>query len=75
MPLGASCLVLLGHLVSCYAQDFTPKPALVEAYLSLLSVVASLASKEHCSASPGGYCIGLRACRWVLSRACSSPWI
>lgn len=53
LPLGASCLVVLGHLVSCYAQDFAPVPALVEAYLGLLSLTSSLASKEHCSAKPG----------------------
>ena len=53
LPLGASCLVVLGHLVSCYAQDFAPVPALIEAYLGLLSLTSSLASKEHCSAKPG----------------------
>lgn len=53
LPLGGSCLVVLGHLVSCYAQDFAPVPAVVEAYLQLLSLTASLASKERCSADPG----------------------
>ncbi len=36
-PLGGACLVILGHLLSCYAQDFAPVPALVEAFLGLLS--------------------------------------
>lgn len=53
LPLGGSCLVVLGHLVSCYAQDFAPLPAVVEAYLQLLSHTASLASKERCSPDPG----------------------
>ena len=52
-PLGAACLVILGHMVSCYAQDFAPQPALIEAYLCLLSRAASLASAEHCSAAQG----------------------
>ena len=53
LPFGAACLVLLGQLVSCYAQDFAPLPALVEAYLTLLSSVASMASSEQCSAIQG----------------------
>lgn len=53
LPLGAACLVLLGDLVSCYAQDFGPAPALLEAYLSLLSSVASLASSEPCTVIQG----------------------
>lgn len=53
LPLGASCLVILGHLLTCYAQEFAPVPALVEAYLGLLSRLASLASTEHHSASSG----------------------
>lgn len=53
LPLGASCLVLVGHLVSCYAQDFAPAAAVVEAYLQLLSLVSSLASKECGRANPG----------------------
>ena len=53
MPLGACCLVILGNLVSCYAQDFAPAPALVEAYLGLLSLTSSLAKEEHSSIKPG----------------------
>ncbi|KAL3145734.1 hypothetical protein ABBQ32_003263 [Trebouxia sp. C0010 RCD-2024] len=64
LPLGASCLVILGHLLTCYAQEFAPVPALVEAYLGLLSRLASLASTEHHSASSGR---GLRAPLRLLS--------
>jgi hypothetical protein len=50
---GSACLVLLGHLVGCFAQDFAPSPMLVEAYLSLLGMVTAAGHHEHCSLTPG----------------------
>ena len=39
-PSGAVSLVLLGHLVSCFAPGFTPVPKLIQAYLQLMAAVA-----------------------------------
>ena len=51
--MGSACLVLLGHLVGCFAQDFAPSPMLVEAYLSLLGMVTAAGHHEHCTLTPG----------------------
>ncbi|KAL0040433.1 hypothetical protein WJX77_006887 [Trebouxia sp. C0004] len=54
--LGSACLVLLGHLVACFAQDFAPSPILFEAYLSLLGMVTASGHHEHCTLTPGRAC-------------------
>lgn len=51
--MGSACMVLLGHLVGCFAQDFAPSPMLVEAYLSLLGLVTAAGHHEHCTLTPG----------------------
>ena len=51
--IGSACLVLLGHLVGCFAQDFAPSPVLVEAYLSLLGLVTAAGHHEQCTLTPG----------------------
>ena len=51
--MGSACLVLLGHLVGCFAQDFAPSPVLVEAYLRLLGLVTAAGHHEHCTLTPG----------------------
>ena len=51
--MGSACLVLLGHLVGCFAQDFAPSPMLVEAYMSLLGMVTAAGHHEHCTLTPG----------------------
>ena len=51
--MGATCLVVLGHVVACFAQDFTPVPQLIEAYLSLLGTLHLLAHYEHCRVTTG----------------------
>ena len=51
--LGASALVVLGHLVSCFARDFSPAVAAQEAYLQLLSTLCALAAPEHSTLNPG----------------------
>ncbi|KAL0019081.1 hypothetical protein WJX79_005114 [Trebouxia sp. C0005] len=54
--MGSACLLLLGHLVGCFAQDFAPSPMLVEAYLSLLGMVTAAGHHEHCTLTPGKAC-------------------
>ena len=66
LPLGASCLVILSNLLSCYAQDFAPVPALVEAYLGLLSLTSSLAREEHCNTKPGTRYLRPQGCESTL---------
>ena len=51
--MGSACLVLLGHLVGCFAQDFAPSPMLLEAYLRLLGLVTAAGRHEHCTLTPG----------------------
>ena len=51
--MGSACLVLLGHLVGCFAQDFAPSPMLLEAYLRLLGLVTAAGRHEHCTVTPG----------------------
>ena len=51
--MGAACLVVLGHMVACFAQDFTPVPQLTEAYLSLLATLHPFARHELCRAATG----------------------
>ena len=51
--MGSACLVLLGHLLGCFAQDFAPSPMLVEVYLSLLGMVTAAGHDEHCTLTPG----------------------
>ncbi|KAL0044984.1 hypothetical protein WJX82_004172 [Trebouxia sp. C0006] len=53
--IGSACLVLLGHLVGCFAQDFAPSPVLVEAYLSLLGLVTAAGHHEQCTLTPAGH--------------------
>ena len=45
--LGGSCLVVLGHLLGCFAPGFTPAPLLLEAYLGVLAVTAAQAHTQH----------------------------
>ena len=52
-PSGAVCLVLLGHLVSCFAPGFTPVAKLIQAYLQLMAAVAESVQDTEQSAVSG----------------------
>lgn len=56
--MGAACLVVLGHMVACFAQDFAPVPQLTEAYLSLLATLHPFALHEHRRVAPGDLLTG-----------------
>ena len=67
--LGGTVLVVLGHLVSCFARDFSPAVPVQEAYIQLLSTLCSIAQFEHSSVKSGTACCAFSTCHWCCTLA------